>query len=104
MHTPSHRAPRGRSWLIGLLVLGSFVALVTHAQARLDREIAGLPEAERRALLERTLETLRGPCTHASGPTLATYCREQADFVRRFPGCDGECRALAGRFSSRPVR
>jgi hypothetical protein len=35
---------------------------------------------------------------------VAEYCRQQADFIKRFPECDRECRDLAARFAPQPSR
>lgn len=91
-------------WLGGLLALSLVVVLALYIHTRLDRELQDVPEAERRALYERTLETLRTSCMQARGPTFTDYCREQADFIRRFPECDSECRELAARFAPQPSR
>lgn len=106
--TLSARARRSLAWLGGALALVAAIAGVTFMfmfmQTRLDRELSELPPSERRALYERTLETLRTTCSQARGPELADYCRQQADFVKRFPECDSECRELAARFAPRPSR
>ncbi len=91
-------------WLGGLLAIALVCVLAMHIHSRLDRELQDVPEVERRALYERTLETLRASCMQARGPTFTDYCREQADFVRRFPECDSECRELAARFAPHPSR
>jgi cytochrome b pre-mRNA-processing protein 3 len=98
MHSPF------KTWVVALLAVGLATGLFVLAQKRLDRELSYLPEAERKALYVRTLETLRTVCSQAPGPNLAGYCREQADFVERFPECDGECHAFAARFASQPSR
>lgn len=65
--------------------------------------IAGLPDVERRAFYERTLQTLRTTCsTGTSG--LAEHCAEQADRIVQFPECDEPCRKLAQSYSKRPTR
>lgn len=68
-------------------------------QGRLDRELRAMPEAERRELYDRTLRVLRGPCLADSTDSLADTCAEKATFLRHFPECQRECRALAGRFA-----
>ena len=58
--------------------------------------IRELPEADRRALFERTLRTLATSCDPEAHPEgLARFCREQAEFVVQFPECDEACRKLA---------
>lgn len=91
-------------WLGGALLLAAVVAILVLQRARLARELSELPAAERRALYERTLETLGTACLHARGGEVADYCRQQADFLTRFPECDAPCRDLAARFAPRPSR
>jgi len=87
--------------MLALVLVGAIAVLM---YTRLDRELQDIPEAERRALYERILETLRTSCMHARGLAFSDYCRGQADFIRRFPECDSECRALAARFAPQPSR
>ena len=56
--------------------------------------IAGLPEAERKAFYERTLETLQTTCSSTSDG-LASYCTDQAELIVQFPECDPACIKLA---------
>jgi cytochrome b pre-mRNA-processing protein 3 len=67
-------------------------------------ELRRLPGAERRALYLRILETLRTTCPRATGPGLTDYCRDQAEFVARFPECDRFCRELAQRYAPKSAR
>lgn len=91
-------------WAIGVAALALFSATAVLLAARVGREIEHLPVPERRALYQRTFETLRTSCTQVTGPILTEYCREQAAFIERFPECDDACRALAARFTPRPSR
>ncbi len=91
-------------WLGGVLGIALVCVLALHHHTRLDRELLDVPELERRALYERTRETLRVSCTQPRGPTFTGYCREQADFLRRFPECDNECREFAAGFTPQPSR
>lgn len=95
---------RALSWFGGLVVLALIGLLTVFRHSRLDRELAGMPTAERRALYERTLETLRTSCERAPGPKFTDYCREQADLIRRFPECDSACQELAAHFLPKPSR
>lgn len=104
MMTLSSTARRILAWLAAALGLLSAVALAVFIHTRLDREISDIPEPERRALYERTRETLRSSCMQTRGPEMAEYCRQQADFIKRFPECDRECRDLAARFAPQPSR
>lgn len=70
-----------------------------------ERAIRRLPEGERRALYERTLRTLESSCEPSKRPKgLEDFCREQAEFVARFPDCDASCRAVAAKFRHLPSR
>lgn len=99
--TLSTRARRSLVWGAGTIALAAAIAVVVFMQTRLDRELSDLPPSERRALFERTLETLRTTCGQARGPEVSDYCREQADFITHFPECDGACRELAARIAPR---
>ncbi|MCC6214441.1 MAG: hypothetical protein IT376_06205 [Polyangiaceae bacterium] len=92
------------AWLAAALVLVSALVAVVFMQTRLDRELSQLPEPERRALFERARATLRSTCAQASGPEVTKYCRQQADFIKRFPERDSECRELAARLAPQPSR
>ncbi len=94
-------ARRVLAWLGGALAVLTVLAIVMFTQTRLDREISNLPDPGRRALYDRTLETLRTSCAEARGPEMADYCRDQADFIKHFSECDSECRDLAARFAPR---
>lgn len=104
MEPLSSRARRTLLWLGVALALLAAVAVATFTHARLDRELSGLPGPERRALYERTLETLRTSCMRSRGPELSEYCQQQAHFIKRFPECDSECHELAARFAPKPTR
>ena len=58
------------------------------------RAIDDLPEAERRALYHRTLESLDTVC-RSHPASLEDFCREQAELAVRFRECDPACHALA---------
>jgi hypothetical protein len=76
-------------------------ALQRHAG---EQELRDLPESQRRAFFQRTLETLRTTCMEASGPRLTDYCREQANLAAEFPECDADCLELTRHFSHRATR
>jgi hypothetical protein len=83
------------SLVIVLALVGLWIAN-EHAK---DRAIRELPDAERKALYDHTLSTLRTVCATPHWPDgLRSYCRDQAELVVRFPECDAECRALADRY------
>lgn len=99
--TPRRRSPL-RLWLTGAIGLVLICAAMIFWHHRVDRELRALPGPERRALYQRTLQTLH--TCEQSGSSLEDYCREQADFLRRFPECDDACRKLARRFLGQPGR
>jgi cytochrome b pre-mRNA-processing protein 3 len=86
--------PRGYLALMALAVavLGS-VAFWAWSEGDERRALGRLPEAERRALYVRTLQSLEQLCT-APREGLRGYCQSQADFLAEFPECDSECYAL----------
>jgi len=91
---------RTAAMLVGLLGL---VAAWILSDDGMDGELRKLPEAERRALHLRTVETLRTTCSNASGPELTEYCRDQAEFLVGFPECSRSCRELAQRYAPKPA-
>lgn len=95
------RAPS--PWWLGLLLLGAIALTGLWLRARRKQAIAELPLPQRRALYQRTLETLRTTCRQ-EGDVLLEHCREQAAFILQFPECDEACHALADRFAPRPSR
>lgn len=92
------------AWLAAGSALVAAGIVMLCAPTRLERDLAELPASERRALYERTLETLHTTCGLARGAEVASFCREQASFITHFPECDSACRELAARFTSRPSR
>jgi hypothetical protein len=91
-------------WLAGTLVVGVLAALFVYRQTESEREVRSMPAAERRALYQRTLETLKSACANNVGPTMKDYCREQAEFIGLFAECDQACRALVLQLTSAPTR
>ena len=89
--------------LVGVAILVG-TALCVWRDRAVDREIGALSPADRRALIERTQETLRTVCARVPGPELTERCRASAELVMRFPECDGACQALASRFTSKPTK
>jgi cytochrome b pre-mRNA-processing protein 3 len=104
MNVATSRAGRALLWVGGVLAVLLALAVAHFLQTRLDRELSDLPDSERRVLYHRTLETLRTTCRQPPGPQMAEHCRQEAEFVLRFPECDSECRELATRFIRRPSR
>jgi hypothetical protein len=59
-----------------------------------------MPEPERRALLERTMENLATVCADGVDG-LRDWCRGEADLAIQIPECDKVCEGLAARQLSR---
>lgn len=91
-------------WLAAGLVVAALAALAIFQQTRLGRELKHMPETERRALYQRTLETLKTTCANTSAATLKEYCREQAEFISAFPECLEICRVQVLRHTASPTR
>jgi hypothetical protein len=69
------------------------------------RAIGELPEAERKALFERTLKTLKTTCAPETRPAgLNEHCARQADLIVKFPECDADCAAVANASRPPPTR
>lgn len=88
---------RASRWRVGLLVLLGFALLMAVIAWRTSlpaNAIAELPAAERRALYDRTLESLATVC-RSQPANLEDFCRTQAELALRFPECDATCRTLA---------
>jgi hypothetical protein len=85
------------------VVVVALAALALHWQGEPEREVRSMPAAERRALYQRTLETLQNTCARAPGPTVREHCREQATFIAFFPECNEPCRDLVVQLTS-PTR
>lgn len=91
-------------WSAAIALLACLIGAFLYSGNRADRELRDLPKAERSALYVRTLDTLRGSCAHATGSVLSEYCREQAEFIKRFHECDRDCRELAESFVRKATR
>ena len=79
-----------------LLVVGVILGLLLWwwSQGAEERAIRGLPEPERRALFQRTLENVTSVCQATQGP-MQDFCRNQARMLLEFPECDEPCQGLA---------
>jgi len=77
------------------LILAMLALLAFWAWSEGDerRALGRLPEAERRALYVRTMQSIEQLCA-APREGLRGYCQSQADFLAEFPECDPACRAL----------
>jgi hypothetical protein len=70
-----------------------------------QRALRQLEASDRGALYERTLQSLRRPCSEADRPApLDDFCLRQADFILEFPECDAECRELSKKVHPMPAR
>jgi cytochrome b pre-mRNA-processing protein 3 len=87
-----------------VLVAVTGVGAVFWSQTRASAELRAMPALERAALYARTLETLRTTCTQIQGSELLDYCRQQAEFVSRFPECDAACQGACQRLLPRPTK
>ncbi len=90
---PSRRS----TWRASLLlasVAAALLALFAWRASLPARAIDDLPEAERRALYHRTLESLDTVC-RSHPASLEDFCRDQAELAVRFRECDPACHALA---------
>ena len=95
---------RTRVWLVAALAATALILVSYFFYARVAPHVDQLPPSERRALYQRTRQTLETSCTNASGASLIDYCREQAEFIKQFPECDSECHSLVVRFTPAPAR
>jgi hypothetical protein len=93
-----------RRWLAGGVGVAALAALFIYQQTEPGREVRNMPGSERRALYQRTVETLKSTCATVTGPTLKEYCRDQAEFLALFPECEDSCRARVLQLTSSPSR
>jgi hypothetical protein len=93
-----------RRTLVGFAALLSLVAAMWMCWSSAD-DVTRLPVRERRALYERTLDTLGSfcePSKELSG--LDDFCHQQAALLRRFPECGASCRARSEHVLPVPSR
>jgi hypothetical protein len=97
--TRARRQPL-RAILIALGLLLAIGLLGRWVIGRQDegRALRTLPEPERRALYERTLENLRTVCAREGTGDLRDFCADQAKVARELPECGAECRQLTGPY------
>ena len=100
----THRTRTIAKWLGALGAAAFLLVTYSHLETGVDRELRGLPQHERATLYERTLTTLRTTCSSTRTDALLEYCREQAEFIERFPECDDGCRQLTSEFAALPTR
>ena len=105
--TNGSQADRWRRGLLfgGLaLVIVVLIALWTIDRHAEERALRNLPEADRRALYQRTLENVRTICASDARFRLEGYCRDQADLLLALPECDSPCKALVASYRQRATR
>lgn len=89
----------------GTLAALALIVLWILTPSRERDAIVKLPASERRALYERTRQTLESTCETARERTgLDDYCRAQARFLVEFPECDAACLTLTARCLARATR
>ncbi len=92
------------SWLGAGLVVALFILLWLLQSTHDRRVLLELPEAERKALYDRSMETLRTVCLPPLQGALIEFCKDQAELVSKLPECDGECQHLLQMHSTVPTR
>jgi hypothetical protein len=98
---PHHRGLlRVARWAALVAVIASLAFLVVWHEGAEGRAIRDMPTPERRALFDRTLQSLQRVCSPPV-EAMRDYCGEQAWFALQFPECDHACEALAVRQISR---
>lgn len=97
---------KAKYFVAAFIVAGLIMAVVLiWSQTAEQRAIRHLPASERKALYERTLSTLRSPCSSSQRSNgLADFCRDQARFVLEFPECDTPCNVLAKQYLNAPSK
>lgn len=98
-------SPPLRRLAAGLVLLAGGLLIWVTATAD-TRALRGLPDDQRQALFERTVENLRGTCDPAPPRSLREFCREQATLAARFRECEAapECQVLVRRHLFQPRR
>jgi len=90
---------------LGALFIG-LLALWLWSRSAEMRAVRELPASDRRALYERTLQTLQSaPCnSRPRADELREFCRQQAEFIVQFQECDQTCSLAAKRYLINPAR
>jgi hypothetical protein len=106
---PSNTKTRRRFLLVAVCVLLALLAVGLFAywlwsSGEEQRAIQDLPNTERRAFYNRTLQNLISVCVGSDAVHFGDFCREEAERVLLFPECDNRCRDLAGKQLPKPVR
>jgi hypothetical protein len=86
---------------VAAVLLGLFIALLwLWSYGAQQRAIDHMPQEQRHALFERTLENLRSVCT-GSADGMRDWCQSQANLALELRECDRDCQDLARRQLSR---
>jgi hypothetical protein len=101
---PGWRPPRPLVVIAIGLAVAALVAAWWWSYTSEGRALRALPAAERRALYQRNIDTLREVCEPAPPRSLRTLCRDHAHRVLEFPECDADCREVARRMLVTPMR
>lgn len=99
-------AGRWRRLWIGIAVCAVAAAAVAYSEAAGRRRTArSIPDEQRVAVFERTLDEVQRSCGGRPDGVLGEHCRELASFLSRFDECRGECEALVrGQLAAKPTR
>jgi hypothetical protein len=89
--------------IIAILTGGILYIWIWHQHSE-ERAIRALPDAERKALYQRTLADLESVCARPHASNLDDHCRDQAEFILQFPECDAACGRLARSQLAHPTR
>ncbi len=92
-----HPRKKARSQLEPLHVAAVLVTLVVLTMldwkaGKERRALDRLPEPARKALFNRTLESVEAVCFSPQRYHFSDYCRSEASFLKKFPECDTDCR------------
>lgn len=90
-------------WFLALPLLGYGVWGEYRAWQQ-ERAIRAIPAVERRTIYQRALADHRALCAPFVHPALRERCSADADFLSRFPECDGDCKTLVAAQHARPAR
>lgn len=87
------------AWIVGLVVVVAVLAgLVQWTRGAQGRALEAMDPGKRAEVFERSMASFQSLCHEDPGPALASDCRSQAGFLRRFPECTEGCRAELGRY------
>ncbi len=79
-----------------LVVIGAWLGVIAWHEHKVTSAVSALPVAVQEATFRRTYDELATTCLMQ--PELADHCSDDAQFILRFPQCDGACEQLARRY------